>query len=262
MIPKRYIEEWKEYAPWTDDAQVEHDLIIEKALFQIFSNEFLKKHLAFRGGTALHKIFLKPQVRYSEDIDLVQVIEEPIKETISNLRKQLKFLGNPKVKQKANNNTLIYRFESEIPPIINLRLKIEINCREHFSVIGTKEKFHSIKNGWLNEECFINVYQPEEMLGTKLRALYQRKKGRDLFDLYFALTNMELKVPEILRCYKKYMNFSVGKPPTKKQFLLNLEQKINDPEFLGDIYILLRPGVEYNQNLAFELVRKELIDKM
>jgi predicted nucleotidyltransferase component of viral defense system len=262
MIPKRYIEEWKEYVPWTNDAQVEQDLIIEKALFQIFSNEFLKKHLAFRGGTALHKIFLKPQVRYSEDIDLVQVIEEPIKETISNLRKQLKFLGNPKVKQKANNNTLIYRFESEIPPVINLRLKIEINCREHFSVLGLEEINHKINNGWVNEQCYISVYQPEEMLGTKLRALYQRKKGRDLFDLYFALTNMELKVHEILRCYKKYMAFSVEKPPTKKQFLLNLEQKINDPEFLGDIYVLLRPGVEYNQNLAFELVRKELIDKM
>lgn len=262
MIPKRYIEEWKEYAPWTDDAHIEQDLVIEKALFQIFSDPYLKEHLAFRGGTALHKIFIKPQVRYSEDIDLVQIKEEPIKETISALRKQLGFLGKPKVKQKANNNTLIYRFESEIPPIINLRLKIEINCREHFSVLGIKEIDHHINNGWLNDRCFISTYKPEEMLGTKLRALYQRNKGRDLFDLYYAMTNMDLKIADILNCYNKYMAFSVDKPPTQKQFLLNMEQKLTDPEFHGDIYALLRPGIEYNQDKAYELVKKELIEKL
>lgn len=69
MIPRRYILEWKEFAPWPDDAQVEQDLVIERALVEIFSDEFLSEHLAFRGGTALHKLFLKPQVRYSEDID-------------------------------------------------------------------------------------------------------------------------------------------------------------------------------------------------
>ena len=131
MLPRRYIEEWKEFAPWSEDSQVEQDLVIEKAMLNLFSDPFLKERLAFRGGTALHKLFLKPQVRYSEDIDLVQIKREPIKDTLSTIRKQLDFLGKPSVKQKANNNTLVYRFESEIPPVINLRLKIEINCREH-----------------------------------------------------------------------------------------------------------------------------------
>ena len=73
MLPRRFIEEWKEFAPWSEDAQVEQDLVIEKALLELFSDPFLQERLAFRGGTALHKIFLKPQVRYSEDIDLVQI---------------------------------------------------------------------------------------------------------------------------------------------------------------------------------------------
>ena len=72
MISRRYIEEWKTYASWPENAQVEQDLIIERALIEIFSDELLKENLAFRGGTALHKIYLKPQARYSEDIDLVQ----------------------------------------------------------------------------------------------------------------------------------------------------------------------------------------------
>jgi hypothetical protein len=148
MLPRRYIEEWKEYAPLPEDAQVEQDLIIEKALLQLFSDPFLQERLALRGGTALHKIFLKPQVRYSEDINLVQIKTEPIKDTLSAIRNQLDFLGKPVVKQKANNNTIVYRFKSEMPPVINLRLKIEINCREHFSVLGYSEIEHTIDNTW------------------------------------------------------------------------------------------------------------------
>ena len=178
MLPRRYIEEWKAFAQWPEDAQVEQDLVIEKAMLELFSDPFLQDRLAFRGGTALHKLFLKPQVRYSEDIDLVQIKAEPIKDTISAIRKQLNFLGKPVIKQRANNNSIVYRFESEIPPVINLRLKIEINCREHFTVLGYKEIEHTIENTWAKGSCKLIAFEAEEMLGTKLRALYQRKKGR------------------------------------------------------------------------------------
>lgn len=262
MLPRRYIEEWKEFAPWPEDAQVEQDLVIEKALLELFSYPFLQERLAFRGGTALHKIFLKPQVRYSEDIDLVQTKAEPIKDTLSAVRKQLDFLGKPVVKQKANNNTLVYRFESEIPPVINLRLKIEINCREHFTVLGHKKIEHTIENTWTNGSCKLITFEAEEMLGTKLRALYQRKKGRDLFDLYHALTNLDLDTNALIKCYKEYMAFSVDTPPTRKQFVLNMEEKLQNPDFEGDIYGLLRPGVEYDQSKAYELIKSELIEKI
>jgi len=71
MIPRAFITEWQKNASWQTNAQVEQDLIIERALIEMFSDEMIRSKLAFRGGTALHKIFLKPQVRYSEDIDLV-----------------------------------------------------------------------------------------------------------------------------------------------------------------------------------------------
>lgn len=262
MLPRRYIEEWKEFAPWPEDAQVEQDLVIEKALLELFSNPFLQERLAFRGGTALHKIFLKPQVRYSEDIDLVQIKGEPIKDTLTAVRKQLNFLGKPVVKQKANNNTLVYRFESEVPPIINLRLKIEINCREHFTVLGYKEIEYDIENTWARGSCKLITFEVEEMLATKLRALYQRTKGRDLFDLYHALTNLDLDTVSLIKCYKKHMAFSVDRPPTQKQFLLNMDNKLQDPDFEGDIYALLRPGVEYDQARAYELIKTELIERI
>lgn len=73
MIPAAHIIEWTESAPWLTSKMVEQDLIICRALIAIYSDKFLAKHLAFRGGTALHKLYIHPQPRYSEDIDLVQV---------------------------------------------------------------------------------------------------------------------------------------------------------------------------------------------
>ncbi len=201
-------------APWPDNAQVEQDLVIERALIEMFSDDFIKDSLAFRGGTALHKLYLKPQARYSEDIDLVQISKGPIKPVLERIRQKLKFLGTKRaVKQNVNNNTITYRFESEIPPIINLRLKIEINCREHFSVLGLKEFNQTMNSGWFSGECTIMTY---ELLGTKLRALYQCRKGRDLFDLYQALNLRALDNNKLIQCYQEYMQFVVDKPPTQK----------------------------------------------
>ena len=86
MIPEFAIREWGEQVPWTETEQVEQDLLICRALTEIYKDPYLASHLAFRGGTALHKLFLSPQPRYSEDIDLVQVKAEPIKETYDRIR--------------------------------------------------------------------------------------------------------------------------------------------------------------------------------
>jgi len=263
MIPRRYITEWKANAPWSNDAQVEQDLVIERALIALFSDSFLKEHLAFRGGTALHKIYLKPRVRYSEDIDLVQIKEGPIKPILQAIRNQLDFLGTKRnIKQNENMNTVTYRFESEIPPVINLRLKIEINTREHFTIMGYTELEHTMENGWFSGSCSMNSFSIEELLATKLRALYQRKKGRDLFDLYYALNQLNVNAQQLVETYKEYMSFSKGKSPTQKQFLLNMDEKIEDPDFGGDMYALLRPQVDYDQNKAYESVKSELISRL
>ena len=94
MIPQRYIEQWRAVAPWTLDAQVEQDLVIARAMVELFSDDLLKKSLAFRGGTALHKLYLQPQIRYSEDIDLVQINAEPINPILKRMREKLSFGHN------------------------------------------------------------------------------------------------------------------------------------------------------------------------
>jgi len=263
MIPIRYIEEWKENAPWPDYSQIEQDMIIVRALVEIFSDDLLKNSLAFRGGTALHKLYLQPQIRYSEDIDLVQINSEPINPILKRIRERLSFLGTKRtVTQHIHNNTIIYRFETEMQPIVNMRLKIEINTREHFNVLGLKNIPFKVENTWFSGKCNLTGYELEELLGTKLRALYQRRKGRDLFDLYWAIAHRDVNADKVVQCYKKYIAFSVDNPPTQKQFLANMEEKMAMKEFTDDVYLILKKGVQYDDEEAWKMVRKELVEKI
>ena len=167
-------------APWSKNEMVEQDLIICRALASIFSDDFLRENLAFRGGTALHKLFLQPQPRYSEDIDLVQIKPGPIKPIMFRLGEVLEWLPNRTTQQKKHSNKLLFRVDSEIPPIQQIRLKVEINCFEHFNVLGLQEVPFKVESSWFTGEVKLTTYHLEELVGTKVRALYQRKKGRDL----------------------------------------------------------------------------------
>jgi predicted nucleotidyltransferase component of viral defense system len=263
MIPQRYIEEWRAVAPWILDAQVEQDLVIARAIVEMYSDDLLRESLAFRGGTALHKLYLKPPIRYSEDIDLVQIYPEPVNPILKRIREKLNFLGTKRtVKQHIHNNIVIYRFDSEIQPVVRMRLKIEINTREHLNILGLKEIPYEVKNSWFSGRCNITGYEIEELLGTKLKALYQRRKGRDLFDLYWAITHSDIDLEKIIHCYKIHMNKAVEKPPTKKQFLANMNEKMTNPEFMEDIRLVLRQGIVYDNEGAWDLVRKQLVEKI
>jgi len=260
MIAQPYLEEWRAKANWRTNEQVEQDLIISRAIVEIFSDDLLRNTMVFRGGTALHKLYLYPQPRYSEDIDLVQINAEPIKGTMDRIREVLSFLGEPKIKQKAHNNTLIFRVESEIPPIIPIRLKVEINTREHLNILGLKEIPFEVDSTWFSEKCNVTCYTTEELLSTKLKALYGRKKGRDLFDLFWALTHLDIDTEKLLHCCKIHYEHAELKPPTIKQFLLNMEEKLADSEFTNDIFTVLKPNIEYDNLTAYELVRRKLIE--
>jgi predicted nucleotidyltransferase component of viral defense system len=262
MIQQTAITEWTNTVPWTDMLQVEQDLIICRALIAIYNDEYLSSRLAFRGGTALHKLYLSPQNRYSEDIDLVQIVPESVGLILDRLRDVLSFLGKPAVKQKRNNNTMVFRMDSTFPPVMPLRLKVEINCKEHFNVLGLVGRDFSVNNQWFTGECKIITYHLDELTGTKLRALYQRRKGRDLFDLYMILKNAGINIENIIKCYNEYMAFSDGNAPSKALYIANMEEKIQNEVFLLDTHSLLRPDIAYNPHEAYDFVKTMLIDKL
>ena len=99
MIPENFIEQWQSSVKWRTLPQIEQDLVISRALVDLYNEPYIKDALVFRGGTALNKLFLKPPARYSEDIDFVQKRPEPIGKTIDAIRVLLKpWLGDPKWK--------------------------------------------------------------------------------------------------------------------------------------------------------------------
>jgi len=143
-----------------------------------------------------------------------------------------------------------------------MRVKIEINTREHFTVLGLQKETFSVDNPWFQGSAEVTTYQPEELLGTKLRALYQRKKGRDLFDLHYALENLDVDNNQIIECFHAYMDQEDNKAPTAREFELNLEEKMQDDEFSGDIIALLRPEIEYDQDDAHVAIMDRIICKL
>ena len=259
MIPRDYITEWRAEAPWVQDSQVEQDLVISRALVEIFSHTVLGEALAFRGGTALYKLYMRPAARYSEDIDLVQVKAEPAGPVMNALREVLDpWLGQPTWRQTEGRITFVYRFESEEAPPVTLRLKVEINSREHFSVYGINSVPFSVASRWFDGFCNIPSYELDELLGTKMRALYQRKQGRDLFDLAIALEGPDSHPDRIVETFSEYLKRE-GHRVTRAQFEENIARKMRDPQFTADIGPLLAAGFLWNIDEAAAIVSSRLI---
>lgn len=262
MIPEQAIVEWRREAPWDASSLVEQDLVISRALVEMYSVPDISQRLAFRGGTALYKLHLRPAARFSEDIDLVQIQPEAIGETLDLVRGGLDpWLGTPQRKLKEGRVTLVYRFESEDDPPLDMRLKIEINSREHFTELGLVRVPFAVDNQWFRGQADVASFSIDELLGTKLRALYQRKKGRDLFDLWFALERGVVNAESLITCFERYMAEG-GHTVTRALFEANLYEKASRPAFRGDMDVLLRPGLAWDFDTALQVVLEELVARL
>jgi predicted nucleotidyltransferase component of viral defense system len=262
VIAKDYITAWRLHAPWISDHQVEQDLVISRALVQIFGVAEIGRRLAFRGGTALYKLYLRPAARYSEDIDLVQVVPEPIGDTFDAVRSVLDpWLGTPRRGLKEGRVNLVYRFSSEDQPPKALRLKVEINSREHFTEHGRVTVPFAMESEWWTGKAEITTYSLDELVGTKLRALYQRRKGRDLFDIWLALTSGSASAERVASCFDRYLR-EEGRRVTRAAFEENLAGKLTDPLFRGDITGLLRPGFAWDIDAAGAYVMENVLARL
>ena len=263
MITNDVLVEWQQEVPWSGWNQVEQDLIITRAIIEIFNDEFLAENLVFRGGTALHKLYLTPAMRYSEDIDLVQAFRGPVGPIFDRLRIALAFLGDAKkTVQKSRGNKMIFSVEATMPPIPTLKLKIEMNSIEGDSIFGYTHLPFELNTRWFTGECAVTTYSFDELLGTKLRALYQRKKGRDLFDLWAALESGKVNPQRVVEAFRYYAGTTDKPYPSSEELVENLTLKMEDPVFIGDINALIRDGIDYNPQEAYGLVCEQLLSKV
>ncbi len=259
MIPLDYITTWRVNAPWPQLSQIEQDLIICRALVELYTHPVVAKNLAFRGGTALFKLHLLP-ARYSEDIDLVQMQAGPIGPIMDAVQEKINpWLGIPKRKQSEGRVTLIWRVESEEG--LPLRLKVEINSREHFTVLGYQQFEFRMASRWYTGSALISSYRIDELLGTKLRALYQRKKGRDLFDLWQTAKTLAVNPETVVSCFLQYMEYEEHQI-FRAEFEMNLFEKLDDSRFLDDISPLLTTGRSWDSRAAARYVLDSLAPLM
>ena len=268
MIPAQNIVAWGNLVPWTDARQIEQDLIISRALVEIFSDPMLREALRFRGGTALNKLHFPAPLRYSEDIDLVRTSHGPIGPVLDQLRVVLEpWLERAQFEQSPVAPKFRFGVEAEDGSGVPIRLKIKINTREVEAFDAPTALALEVANPWFSGTTVISTFSPEEMLATKLRALLQRNKGHDLYDLAHALEVFEgLDTDRIVEMFGHYLALS-GRAISRAQAQERMFAKLAKPRFLLDVRPLLPAAraealTEESTAEAFRRVFMTLVDRL
>jgi len=268
MIPAQNIIAWGNVAPWAEQRQIEQDLIISRALVDIFNDEMLRETLRFRGGTALNKLHFPAPLRYSEDIDLVRASAGPIGPILDQLRVILEpWMGPAKFDQSPIAPKLRFRVEAEDGSGALIRLKVEINTREIEAFDPVEYLPLHVDNPWFEGQTTIPTFSREEMLATKMRALLQRSKGRDLYDLAHALEVFEqIDHRKIVDLFGRYLALT-GQAISRAQAQERMFSKMANPRLLLDMRPLLSAPEamaldEEATTKAFRKVFTTLVDRL
>jgi len=257
MIPYNTVTAWGVTHPWATREQIEQDMLLSKAMCDIFNHPTLSEELVFRGGTALHKLILDEPYRFSEDLDFIRTHQGGIGDIMSNLT-ELGRASGYQVKTKIGHFPKVY-WLTKAQTGINTKIKIEINTYERFSAFPCKTIKHTIRSDWYTGEADIKTLQKEDIAATKIRALYQRSKGRDLFDLWLLTTRAELDRVQVCEA------FSVYRPDgyTGKKAIDNLLEKLNNAGFLSDMDNLISARMnDYLPEEAAQVVVEEYLSKL
>lgn len=237
MIPYDTVTAWGVSHPWPTREQIEQDMLLSKALCEIYSNDFLAGELVFRGGTAIHKLVLPQPYRYSEDLDFVRSNAGGI----GGIMRELTELGKRSgyiVKTRIGQYPKIY-WQCAAQTGYTIRIKIEINTYERSPALPLTKIGHAIHTAWYTGKADVRVFQNEELAATKIRALYQRAKGRDLFDLWLLINEIGIDV-ELSR-----LAFAAYRPEglSSRKAIENLERKLGDEKFRTDIVSMVNADI-------------------
>ena len=265
--------------PWPEIHQVEQDLLLSLSMRAIFDDPFLSGQVAMRGGTVLHKVHLAPASRYSEDIDLVVVGERSEGHIRKALMRVLRpVLGKEKssawatlrlaVRNAAKPSRIlrcIYKVPSVSAPNRELTVEVETNVSERLPKYPLQRLPFAFNFRGERLQSTLVSYNINEMLGTKMRALFQRKKGRDLFDLYWALTTksaLPVTVDDIVSAFQHYMREEDTTVP-RAEFVAHLHSCTEDSAgFCTDMTPLLRKDLDYDPRKAGSYLESQVLSRL
>jgi predicted nucleotidyltransferase component of viral defense system len=260
VIPDPSITAWSVNRPWPNRAAVEQDLILARLIVAIYSHPRLSEELVFRGGTCLHQVHLPAPLRYSEDLDFVRRTHTGIRPIFDDLRQIAADLGlEVKRADVTQHPKLRLRARSEQGADTYLRIKLEINTHETSPARGLIHVPFAVRSDWFTGSAEVLTFTAAELVSTKLRALFQRSKGRDLFDLWLALTTLELDPAEIVGAFDPYRPDGY----TRERAIENLRGKLTSESFRRDLDLLVTDWPErYDIDAAARLVIDNLLVRL
>lgn len=110
---------------------------------------------------------------------------------------------------------------------------------------------YSVASSWYSGSSDVLTFSVDELLATKIRALYQRSKGRDLFDFWLALTQLGVNGSGVVDAFEPYRPSGY----TRKDAIANLRDKLNRQAFRDDLRALVSTWPDdYDVDSAAELV--------
>jgi predicted nucleotidyltransferase component of viral defense system len=195
-------------------------------------------------------------VRYSEDLDYTRTSDEPrIGDCLRALRRIAADMGLRERRRRFprhdSDMACIWFQTDPQPDDTPISIKVEINVQESTSYRPHVFLPHRVDSRWWSGAADVRTFVVEELLATKLRALYARRKGRDLFDLWLALTDITLDDQLLVDGLAHYMGSDIY---SYRQLAANLA----NAEFLEDTQNLARDLRGYEPRPAADLLMRRL----
>ncbi|MDX1622298.1 MAG: nucleotidyl transferase AbiEii/AbiGii toxin family protein [Nitriliruptorales bacterium] len=232
MIPRPVLAAWRRRTPWRDDLQVEQDLLLSALAITVATNETTGPHLVWRGGTCLHKLHLEQARRYSEDLDYVLVGEVDHGDVLYELRQVSVQRGLEPQKEEVSPRAVKLWSSAEATAGGTITVKFEVNCDDRDPLFDLQRLPHSIETRWWEGGADILTFDPCELVGTKFRALAQRRKGRDLSDLWLARRELGLDDERLAAAADHYLEHEGITPG---QLRARLAEHLEDQDFVNDL---------------------------
>lgn len=258
MIPRAHLTEWSRRVPWPEINQVEQDLVLRRLVVEIFRDELLAKELAFWGGTCLHALILPKPLRYSEDLDFRRRSEGGVGRILTRLSAVAVAVGLEVAQSSTGAHPKVRLRGVHESDGSRMRIKIELNTRERDPVLGFETRKMSVDSAWFNGDAGVTTFAPEEIVATKVRALHQREKGRDLYDLWLALDHMGLdgrRIADVFQTAYRPEGFS------RDTLIAVLDDRLARGVFDEDLAPLLATTASrYDAAEALARVRHDVLD--
>jgi hypothetical protein len=252
VITEAELAHWRTMVPWIPDVQVEQDLVLSRLIVEFARHPLLGNELVFRGGTCFHKLWLDRPWRYSEDLDYVRRTDGGIGEIFDAIRTVAANVGFEKITTHVGRHPKV-KLRSNFVSGATLQVKVEMNTFERSPARPTVTRPFAVTSPWFTGEAEVPTFAIEELTATKIRALFQRRKGRDLFDLWLAVEHGGATIDDIVTCFKPY------RPDgwTVDRALDNLDAKLAVTDFTGDLDQLVSAGPDgYTIDAAADIARR------